>query len=67
MAAEPTFHRSLLPLRMLSLLHIPLRMSSCFHLVPFQPLFKNIGAKPACQKGDFSLFSQLFDNVTTTI
>jgi hypothetical protein len=50
--AEPTFHRD--PLRMLSLLDIPLPMSSCFQQdekVLFQPLVKNIGEKSASRKG----------------
>jgi hypothetical protein len=40
---------------MLSLLRIPLRMTSWFHdeKVLFQPLFKNIRKHPAFQKGDF--------------
>ncbi len=56
MAAEPSSHTRG-PLHMLSLLQIPLRMSSCFQQgggggsekVPFQPLFTNIGEKPAFQ------------------
>jgi hypothetical protein len=53
-APEPPFHRD--TLHILSLLHILLRMSSCF-----QPLFKKIGEMLAVQKGGVSAtFSSMF-------
>jgi hypothetical protein len=42
---------------MLSLIQIPLHIAVVFtrgEKIPFQPLFKNIGEKPAFQKGWFS-------------
>jgi hypothetical protein len=49
---------------------MPLLMSSCFdqigEKVPFLPLFKNIGEKPAYQKGGFSAtFSSKFTDSTS--
>jgi hypothetical protein len=58
LAEKVSFHPFFIGLlHMLSLLQIPLRMSSCFFIsdekVLFQPLLKDIGEQPTFQNGDF--------------